>query len=150
MDAFAFVLGTQTKNLRTKKLQNLLHRTKDRPVDSNSIAKVSLHFEERESTDDTRSPIRATTVFSRIILSGGMSSEYRIDNRKVTSEHYDKKLRSLGIIVKAKNCLAFDVHLTITTFFLKTILILATLISIQSFHIGRYSINCRKRSNGAY
>ena len=45
-------------------------------------------------------------VCHRIVGSG---TEYRIDNKIVTPQQYTSKLESLGILVKAKNFLVFQV-----------------------------------------
>ena len=45
--------------------------------------------------------------FLRIIGSG---TEYRIDKSVVSPAEYNKKLKSIGIFVKAKNFLVFQVN----------------------------------------
>lgn len=46
--------------------------------------------------------------FTRTITGAG-GSEYRIDGRVVTWDEYNSKLKSLGILVKARNFLVFQV-----------------------------------------
>ena len=48
----------------------------------------------------------------------GSGTEYRIDNKVVSPQQYTSKLESLGILVKAKNFLVFQVNKKIMqTFF---------------------------------
>ena len=48
--------------------------------------------------------------YFRIVGSG---TEYRIDNKIVSPQQYTSKLESLGILVKAKNFLVFQVMPTL-------------------------------------
>jgi hypothetical protein len=50
--------------------------------------------------------------FTRTISSNG-SSEYRIDNQSVGWDAYNNKMKSLGILVKARNFLVFQVRLSV-------------------------------------
>ena len=47
-------------------------------------------------------------IYKRIVGSG---TEYRIDNKTVSPQQYTSKLESLGILVKAKNFLVFQVNI---------------------------------------
>ncbi|XP_063784968.1 structural maintenance of chromosomes protein 1B isoform X2 [Pseudophryne corroboree] len=96
MDAFSFVMGEKTTNLRVKSLRELIHGANiGRPV--SSTASVHLVYCEEDGEE---------TTFSRIIVGG--SSEYRLNNSLVGRSAYVAELEKIGIIVKARNCLVFQ------------------------------------------
>ena len=100
MDAISFVLGVRSMQLRGAQLKDLLYAYDDKDREQRGRkAFVKLVFitgsgEEME--------------FTRTITSAG-SSEYRIGNRAVTWDAYNNTMRSLGILVKARNFLVFQV-----------------------------------------
>ena len=100
MDAISFVLGVRSMQLRGAQLKDLLYAYDDKDREQKGRkAFVKLVFitgngEEME--------------FARTITSGG-SSEYRINNKAVTWDVYNNTMRSLGILVKARNFLVFQV-----------------------------------------
>ncbi|KAG0580223.1 hypothetical protein M758_4G158500 [Ceratodon purpureus] len=99
MDAISFVLGVRSMQLRGAQLKDLLYAYDDKDREQKGRkAFVKLVFitgngEEME--------------FARTITSGG-SSEYRINNKAVTWDVYNNTMRSLGILVKARNFLVFQ------------------------------------------
>jgi structural maintenance of chromosome 1 len=99
MDAISFVLGVKTGQLRGNNLKELITvgATEDNCF-------VRLVYTEQEFT--VESP--KTIEFMRAIASNG-TSKYKINNKSVTAEVYDDKLRELGILVKARNFLVFQV-----------------------------------------
>ena len=44
----------------------------------------------------------------------GASSEYRIDNKVVSAQQYGEKLEKIGILIKARNFLVFQVSEIVT------------------------------------
>ncbi len=48
-------------------------------------------------------------LFKREITSKG-SSDYFIDDKSISYEEYDQRLRGFGILVKARNFLVFQVN----------------------------------------
>ena len=100
MDAISFVLGVRSMQLRGAQLKDLLYAYDDKDREQRGRrAFVKLVFitgsgEEME--------------FTRTITSAG-SSEYRIGNWGVTWDVYNNTMRSLGILVKARNFLVFQV-----------------------------------------
>lgn len=55
--------------------------------------------------------------FSYIVFAGSLcsispkgTSDYRIEGKSVTWDQYDAKLQELGLLVKAKNFLVFQVY----------------------------------------
>jgi structural maintenance of chromosome 1 len=104
MDAISFVLGVRSAHLRGAQLRDLVYALDDADRDAARRASVRLVYRLAGTG-------AAELHFSRSITttagaSGG--SEYRIDDRLVTWEDYNARLRSLGILVKARNFLVFQ------------------------------------------
>ncbi|KQJ94723.1 structural maintenance of chromosomes protein 1 isoform X2 [Brachypodium distachyon] len=100
MDAISFVLGVRSAHLRGAQLKDLIYALDDRDKEAKGRrASVRLVYN-LPSTG-------AELHFSRTITGAG-GSEYRIDGRVVTWDDYNAKLRSLGILVKARNFLVFQ------------------------------------------
>ncbi|KAM1031997.1 hypothetical protein ACFX2C_035715 [Malus domestica] len=99
MDAISFVLGVRTGHLRGAQLKDLIYAFDDREKDQKGRrAFVRLVYQLASGSE---------LQFTRAIT-GGAGSEYRIDGASVTWEEYNAKLRSLGILVKARNFLVFQ------------------------------------------
>ncbi|XP_065873232.1 structural maintenance of chromosomes protein 1 [Euphorbia lathyris] len=99
MDAISFVLGVRTGQLRGAQLKDLIYAYDDREKEQKGrrafVRLVYLLANESE------------LQFTRTITSAG-SSEYRIDGKVVNWDEYNGRLRSLGILVKARNFLVFQ------------------------------------------
>lgn len=99
MDAISFVLGVRTGQLRGSQLKDLIYAFDDREKEQRGRkAFVRLVYLLDDGTE---------LRFTRTITSSG-GSEYRIDNMVVNWEEYNGKLRSIGILVKARNFLVFQ------------------------------------------
>ncbi|CAI0385767.1 unnamed protein product [Linum tenue] len=99
MDAISFVLGVRTGQLRGAQLKDLIYAFDDREKEQRGRrAFVRLVYQLASG---------AEIHFTRAITSAG-ASEYRIDDKVVNWDEYNKKLRSLGILVKARNFLVFQ------------------------------------------
>ncbi|KAM1764999.1 hypothetical protein ACFX11_004182 [Malus domestica] len=99
MDAISFVLGVRTGHLRGAQLKDLIYAFDDKEKDQKGRrAFVRLVYQL-----DNGSELQFTRA-----ITGGAGSEYRIDGASVTWEEYNAKLRSLGILVKARNFLVFQ------------------------------------------
>ncbi|XP_048424196.1 structural maintenance of chromosomes protein 1-like [Pyrus x bretschneideri] len=99
MDAISFVLGVRTGHLRGAQLKDLIYAFDDKEKDQKGRrAFVRLVYQLANGSE---------LQFTRAIT-GGAGSEYRIDGASVTWEEYNAKLRSLGILVKARNFLVFQ------------------------------------------
>ena len=102
MDAISFVLGVRTGQLRGAQLKDLIYAFDDREKEQKGRrAFVRLVYHLANSTE---------IKFTRTITSAG-ASEYRIDESLVNWETYNNRLKSLGILVKARNFLVFQVLL---------------------------------------
>ncbi|CAH2064119.1 unnamed protein product [Thlaspi arvense] len=96
MDAISFVLGVRTGQLRGSQLKDLIYAFDDREKEQRAFVRLVYLL-------DDGLELR----FTRTITSAG-GSEYRIDDRVVNWDEYNGKLRSLGILVKARNFLVFQ------------------------------------------
>lgn len=101
MDAISFVLGVRTGQLRGAQLKDLIYAYDDKEKDQKGRrAFVRLIYQLGNGSE---------LHFTRTITSSG-SSEYRVDGTTVTWDIYNAKLRDLGILVKARNFLVFQVY----------------------------------------
>ncbi|XP_028405600.1 structural maintenance of chromosomes protein 1A-like [Dendronephthya gigantea] len=96
MDAISFVFGEKTSSLRVRTVKDLIHGAPiNKPV--SSTASVKAVYCENDGSEIS---------FTRRIIGSG--TEYRIDKNVVPPAEYNKKLKSIGIFVKAKNFLVFQ------------------------------------------
>ncbi|KAK6120032.1 hypothetical protein DH2020_046162 [Rehmannia glutinosa] len=99
MDAISFVLGVRTGQLRGAQLRDLIYAFDDRDKEQRGRrAHVMLVYQLPDGSE---------IEFTRSITTAG-GSEYRIGDRVVNWDEYNAKLRSLGILVKARNFLVFQ------------------------------------------
>ena len=102
MDAISFVLGVRTGQLRGAQLKDLIYAFDDKEKEQKGRrAFVRLVYQLGNGSE---------LQFTRAITSSG-GSEYRIDGKMVLWDEYNGKLKSLGILVKARNFLVFQVIL---------------------------------------
>uniref|UniRef100_A0AAQ5YV76 Structural maintenance of chromosomes protein 1A n=1 Tax=Amphiprion ocellaris TaxID=80972 RepID=A0AAQ5YV76_AMPOC len=97
MDAISFVLAEKTSNLRVKTLKDLIHGA---PVGKPAANRAFVSMVYQEDDGSERS-------FTRVII--GSSSEYRINHKVVGLPEYSEELEKLGILIKARNFLVFQV-----------------------------------------
>ncbi|XP_062191550.1 structural maintenance of chromosomes protein 1 [Phragmites australis] len=98
MDAISFVLGVRSAHLRGAQLKDLIYALDDRDKEAKG-RRASVRLVYQMGADELH--------FTRTITGAG-GSEYRIDGRQVNWDDYNAKLRSLGILVKARNFLVFQ------------------------------------------
>ncbi|KAF7804634.1 structural maintenance of chromosomes protein 1 [Senna tora] len=99
MDAISFVLGVRTGQLRGAQLKDLIYAYDDKEKEQKGRrAFVRLVYQLGNGSE---------IQFTRTITSAG-GSEYRIDGNLVTWDVYNARLKSLGILVKARNFLVFQ------------------------------------------
>jgi len=109
MDAISFILGVQSRELRSSQMRDLIFRP---PSDSTDLtmttsksatnglkACASLIYQDPKTEEETR--------FSRSISSKGVG-EYQIDGTTVTFAAYETKLASIGVLLKGRNFLVFQ------------------------------------------
>lgn len=101
MDAVSFVVGVNTTTLRGTRLADFrsnLSCADDRPTS------VTLFYH----TPAGKNGHVDETQFTRTITVRD-TSEYRIDGKKVDEKEYQKRLTSVGLLVKSRNFLVFQV-----------------------------------------
>ncbi|KAL3662383.1 hypothetical protein V7S43_012710 [Phytophthora oleae] len=117
MDAISFVLGVNSRQLRSNQLKDLVHRA---PSDSEAVSNarsafVTLVYEltpnetppsKSQAAQEAQNPLREVK-FTRYISEKGVGS-YRIDGQDISSEGYQNQLKEIGILVKARNFLVFQ------------------------------------------
>ncbi|CAI8602833.1 unnamed protein product [Vicia faba] len=99
MDAISFVLGVRTGQLRGAQLKDLIYAFDDRDKEQKGRRAFVRMVYQLANESEIR--------FTRTITSAG-GSEYRIDDSVVTWDVYNARLKSLGILVKARNFLVFQ------------------------------------------
>ena len=105
MDAISFVLGVQSRHLRSQHLKDLVFRA-DGDMSARRRASVKLVYE--VAADEIEGATAGTEIwFGRTISASGAGS-YRLNGREVSWEVYDKQLREIGVLVRARNFLVFQ------------------------------------------
>lgn len=131
MDAISFVLGVQSRDLRSSQMKDLIFRPPGAARDETLSAKASLVYVEptKKGEGDTdeeevdeggdgspakkksrlskKLPTGKTIIFSRLITSKG-TGEYQVNGKVVTFKQYEAKLASIGVLLKARNFLVFQ------------------------------------------
>jgi structural maintenance of chromosome 1 len=128
MDAISFVLGVQSRDLRSSQLKDLIFRppeaataqqleeSDDSIMDGQDIEhdkptagrKGEQHLRASAALvyQDPDDPARETR-FGRAISAKGVG-EYRINNRAVTFAEYERELKAIGVLIAARNFLVFQ------------------------------------------
>ncbi|RHY35422.1 hypothetical protein DYB32_000114 [Aphanomyces invadans] len=112
MDAISFVLGVQSRQLRSNQLKDLLHKS-GLTLSAETSAHVSLVYDldqDEQQRIHAKLPGGITSnelTFTRCISEKGIGS-YRINNHEKSYEEYESTLKDLGILVKARNFLVFQ------------------------------------------
>lgn len=105
MDAISFVLGVQSRHLRSSHLKELVFR---KDADSAPARKASVKLFYRLSENEIDNSQEGDEIaFCRSISAAGVSS-YRLNNKDVTYDRYEETLNKIGVLVKARNFLVFQ------------------------------------------
>jgi len=120
MDAMSFILGVQSRDLRSSQMKDLIFRPPGTARDATLTATASLIYVEpnKEDGDDdshkkkksrlaSKLPEGDTYRFTRIITTKG-TGEYRVNNKPVTFKKYEEALSKIGVLLKARNFLVFQ------------------------------------------
>jgi len=97
MDAISFILGVNSRDLRSSQLRDLIFRP---PGETATRLKASATLVYQKETGEE---IR----FGRTISSSGVG-EYNIDGRPVPFKKYEESLNDIGVLIKARNFLVFQ------------------------------------------
>ena len=104
MDAISFVLGVQSKHLRSSTLKELLYR-KDSDAMPARRASVKLIYEVSEGEIDN-TDAGSEITFMRQISATGVSTN-KLNDKDVTFDIYEQKLHKIGGLVRERNFLVF-------------------------------------------
>eukprot|EP00850_Spirogloea_muscicola_P013986 SM000098S25066 [mRNA] locus=s98:69413:76675:+ [translate_table: standard] len=99
MDAISFVLGVKSMQLRGSQLKDLIYAFDDSERNERG-RRGSVKLVYRTATGEE-------LTFARSVTGGG-TSEYKVNGRSVSWEDYNAHMRSIGILVKARNFLVFQ------------------------------------------
>ncbi|KAH9288968.1 hypothetical protein KI387_033085, partial [Taxus chinensis] len=100
MDAISFVLGVRSTNLRGAHLRDLIYALDDKDKENPRGRKASVKLVYFTASGEELHFTRSVT--------GNGTSEYRINNKTVTWDDYNNKMKSLGILLRARNFLVFQ------------------------------------------
>lgn len=107
MDAISFVLGVQSRDLRSSQMKDLIFRPPTQPGQPQRKkqkqtlrAMVTLHFQDEDNNEEE---IR----FARAISPAG-HGEYLVNGKSMTFAKYEERLADIGVLVKARNFLVFQ------------------------------------------
>lgn len=105
MDAVSFVLGVQSRHLRSSTLKGLIFR---RDANSPPARKASVKLVYQVGKDEVAGMAEGSEIhFSRSISAAGVST-YRLGDKEVTYEQYENLLQEIGVLVKVRNFLVFQ------------------------------------------
>lgn len=105
MDAISFVLGVNSRQLRSNQLKDLVHNGLP-GAEAVTTAYVTLVYE-LDADEIPGAVAKQELKFTRLISEKGVGS-YRIDDRDVSFETYQAQLKAIGILIKARNFLVFQ------------------------------------------
>ncbi|CUM64074.1 uncharacterized protein PRCAT00001663001 [Priceomyces carsonii] len=107
MDAISFVLGVKSSHLRSQNLKDLIYRGRKVTEASGGTSQTA------------QDPVKAHVMLTyekdngellelKRTISNSGGSEYKINDKSITSLHYSKILKSENILIKARNFLVFQ------------------------------------------
>lgn len=105
MDAISFVLGVQSRDLRSSQMKDLIFRPPGKLRPQNLRACVTLYFQREDEDDESGKPLEI--AYSRAISPQGVG-EYIVNGKTVTFAKYEERLADIGVLVKARNFLVFQ------------------------------------------
>ena len=116
MDAISFVLGAQSKTLRSSAMKELIHRAPGKaPSSINSLSvSVTLVYIKTSKTSDKDSNMSSSSSdgdeirFTRTISKGGKAYHYQVDGTTIPFAAYETRLSEIGILLRARNFLVFQ------------------------------------------
>ena len=101
MDAISFILGVQSRDLRSSQMRDLIFRPPGVSDENAETLKASatLIYKDEDSDEETR--------FSRTISTKGVG-EYRVDGKAMPFAKYEEALAKIGVLLKGRNFLVFQ------------------------------------------
>lgn len=104
MDAISFVLGLQSKQLRSTNLKDLIFHKDDAAQPRRAVVRL-LYVVSKDELEGY--PAETTIAFARSVTSNGVSV-YQFQDQNVTYEYYESILQKLNVLVKVRNFLVFQ------------------------------------------
>ncbi len=138
MDAMSFVLGVQSRDLRSSQMKDLIFRPPGSEQDETLSARASLVYVEPTPTKEVgydgdevdegergggdmdeegarkkssrlaKKLPQGKTIIFSRIVTVKGTGEYQINGKSVTFKQYEAKLASIGVLLKARNFLVFQ------------------------------------------
>ncbi len=105
MDAISFVLGVKTGQLRGNNLKDLIHVGAGEAPCFVTLVYTNDDWSKEKDYTELR--------FQRLIDAKTGASKYKVGNKGISAEEYEKRLLDLNINVKARNFLVFQVRLLV-------------------------------------
>lgn len=105
MDAISFVLGVQSRDLRSSQMKDLIFRPPGKILRQDLRACVTLYFQQEDEDNESGEPMEI--AYSRAISPQGVG-EYIVNGKTVTYAKYEERLADIGVLVKARNFLVFQ------------------------------------------
>jgi structural maintenance of chromosome 1 len=111
MDAVSFVLGVQSRELRSQQLKDLIHRPPPppdgRPLPPPLSCRATLHYQPDDHDDEDSTESDDPILFTRTISATGVGA-YHIDGIPCSYAAYAARLAAMGVRVAARNFLVFQ------------------------------------------
>jgi structural maintenance of chromosome 1 len=98
MDAISFVLGVQSRDLRSSQMKDLIFRPPG-TTDEDLSASATLVYKAEDSDEET--------LFSRSISTKGVG-DYSVNGHIVPFSKYEEALANIGVLLKGRNFLVFQ------------------------------------------
>lgn len=99
LDAISFVLGVNSRDLRSSQMKDLIFRPPGKTQQTNLRASATLVYKDPDTEEEIR--------FSRTISPHG-SASYKVDGTTVPFKEYEEHLAKIGVLLKARNFLVFQ------------------------------------------
>lgn len=106
MDAISFVLGVQSRDLRSQQLKDLIHRGAGDNKEELSC-RATLYYSPQEEDEEDDNNSEDVMVFARSISPAGVGS-YHVNNKTVSFQVYCQHLASINVLVQSRNFLVFQ------------------------------------------
>mmetsp|Transcript_6549 Transcript_6549/g.14375 ORF Transcript_6549/g.14375 Transcript_6549/m.14375 type:complete len:1364 (+) Transcript_6549:280-4371(+) len=103
MDAISFILGVQSRDLRSQQMKDLVFRPPGQTTAAAARklkASATLVYEDPDNNNEEKR-------FTRTISAAGVG-EYKINGATVSYKEYEEALGEIGVLIKARNFLVFQ------------------------------------------
>lgn len=112
MDAISFVVGVQSRQLRSANLKELIFRKNELSAPAKKasvqITYVLSEEEQRKKSSPSKKNQSSTELTFKRIIHGSGTSSFRFQDKEVTYDEYVGELKKIGVLVKVRNFLVFQ------------------------------------------